>query len=155
MKKHLKQVEYKLFKEHGKMVTNIKDVNWYYTKPDNTPQIEHNEDLKRILFDAINEYGFDIIITSPSICVILDNFGEFKMIDEDDVHNYLRYKSEVDGDFEPYYLIKENNKNVGLVIKADIRIEPNIIILTNSYVSDFMRVNINGLPQVSLLDYFK
>ena len=25
----------------------------------------------------------------------------------------------------------------------------------NSYVSDFMRVNINNLPRVSLLDYFK
>ena len=77
------------------------------------------------------------------------------MIGEDDVHNFVRYKSELDNDFEPYYLIKEDNKNMGLVIRTDIRLEPNVIILTNSYLSDHMVVNIYDLPMVSLLDYFK
>ena len=157
MKKHLKQVQYKIFKEYEKYgnTFNVKDVTWDYTKPNNISQIEHNEGLKRIIYNAIDEYGFNVIITSSPICVILDNFDEFYPIGEDDVHNYVRYKSEVCDDFEPYYLIKEDNKNIGLVIKTDIRLESNTVILTNSQVLDYMVVKINNLPLISLLDYFK
>ena len=103
----------------------------------------------------MKEFNLDVIITSGKICTIFENFEDFHIICEDDVYNYERYKSDITKDFEPFFLIREDGNNIGVVIKTDIRIEPNNIILTNTDGSNYKIIDIWSLPSIKLIECFK
>ena len=157
MENLLKRLEYKIFKEYKKRVSNVTDYvwdyKWYQTK--GITQLEHNETLNKFVLYYMKEFNLDVVITSGEICVIFENFGNFYIIGENDVYNYKRYISDIRNDFEPFYLIKEEDNNIGVVIKTDIRIEPNNIILTNTDGSNYKIIDIWSLPSIKLNECFK
>ena len=157
MENLLKRLEYKIFKEYKKRVSNVTDYvwdyKWYQTK--GITQLEHNETLNKFVLYYMKEFNLDVVITSGEICAIFENFGNFYIIGENDVYNYKRYISDIRNDFEPFYLIKEEDNNIGVVIKTDIRIEPNNIILTNTDGSNYKIIDIWSLPSIKLIECFK
>jgi len=156
MKELLKRLEYKIFNKYEKKAEDEKYYVWDYCKyHTDISQLEHNEKLNKFLLGYMKEFKLDVIITTGSICAIFENFGGFYIIGEEDVYNYKRYKSDISNGFEPFFLIKENDKNIGVVIKADYRIEPNNIILTNSDGSDYKIIDVWHLPSVKLIECFK
>jgi len=157
MKNLLKRLEYKIFKEYEKKVNSLSDYVWDYErhKTDAITQLEHNETLNKILLGYMKEFKLDVIITSGEICTIFENFENFYIIGENDVHNYKRYKSDIKEDFEPFFLIKEDVNNIGVVIKTDFKIESYHIILTNTDGSDCKIINVFNLPKIKLIEFFK
>lgn len=157
MEKLLKRFEYKIFKEYEKRIDDVKDYVWdykcYQTK--GITQLEHNETLNKFVLSYMKEFNLDVIITSGEICTIFENFEDFHIIGEADVYNYERYKSDITKDFEPFFLIREDGNNIGVVIKTDIRIEPNNIILTNTDGSNYKIIDIWSLPSIKLIECFK
>lgn len=156
MKNLLKRLEYKIFKKYEKRIEEVKDYVWDYKKPNNDiTQLEHNETLNGFIRYYMKEFDLDVVITSGAICTIFDNFEDFHIISGHDVFNYKRYKSDISDDFEPFFLIREEDNNIGVVIKTDIRIEPNNIILTNTDGSDYKIIDIWSLPSIKLIECFK
>lgn len=156
MENLLKRLEYKIFKKYEKSIEEVKDYVWDYKKLNNDiTQLEHNETLNGFIRYYMKEFDLDVVITSGVICVIFDNFEDFHIIGERDVYNYKRYKSDVPNDFEPFYLIKEEDNNIGIVIKTDIRIEPNNIILSNTDGSNYKIIDVWSLPSIKLIECFK
>jgi hypothetical protein len=103
----------------------------------------------------MKEFDLDVVIASRNICVIFDNFKDFHIISEHDVYNYKRYKADVSENFEPFFLIRENDKNLGICIRTDFKIEPNNIILTNTDGSDYKIIDVWNLPSIKLIECFK
>ena len=156
MENLLKRLEYKIFKKYEKIVDEVKDYVWDYKKPNNDiTQLEHNETLNSFIRYYMKEFDLDVVITSGVICTIFDNFEDFHIISEHDVYNHKRYKSDIPRDFEPFFLIREDGNNIGVVIKTNIRIEPNNIILTNTDGSDYKIIDIWSLPSIKLIECFK
>jgi hypothetical protein len=134
----------------------VEDYYWDYKKSNNDiTQLEHNETLNNFLLCYMKEFNLDVIITSPLICGVFENFGNFHIIGRDDVYNYKRYKSDVSHDFEPFFLIIEDENNIGVVIKSNIRVETNNIIITNTNCSDIKIIDIWNLPTIKLINCFK
>jgi len=156
MEQILKQLEYKIFKYYEKNVDEVKDYVWDYKKLNNyITQLEHNESLNSFVRYYMKEFDLDIVIASQLICVIFDNFEDFHIIGEHDVYNYKRYKADVSKNFEPFFLIRENDKNLGICIRTDFKIEPNNIILTNTDGSNYKIIDVWNLPNVKLIECFK
>jgi hypothetical protein len=155
MENILKNIEYKVFKKYEKYFEDVKDYVWDYKKPNNDiTQLEHNETLNKFILYYMKEFSLDVVITSPLICTIFDNFHNFLIIGKNDVYNYERYKSDISKGFEPFFLIREDGNNIGVVIKTNFRVEPNNIILTNNNVSDIKIIDIWNLPMFKLIDCF-
>lgn len=156
MKNVLTTIEYKIFKKYEKYFEDVKDYVWDYKKPnDDITQLEHNKTLGSFIRYYMKEFDLDVVITSPLICTIFDDFDNFLIIGKNDVYNYERYKSDISNGFEPFYLIREDGNNVGVVIRADFRVEPNNIILTNNDASDIKIIDIWNIPRFKLIDCFK
>lgn len=156
MKNILTTIEYKIFKKYEKYFEDVKDYVWDYKKPnDDITQLEHNKTLGSFIRYYMKEFDLDVVITSPLICTIFDDFDNFLIIGKNDVYNYERYKSDISNDFEPFYLIREDGNNVGVVIRADFRVEPNNIILTSNDASDIKIIDIWNIPRFKLIDCFK
>jgi hypothetical protein len=157
MKNLLKRLEYKIFKEYEKKVNILPDYVWDYEwyQTDGITQLDHNETLNKVVLYHMKEFNLDVIITSGEICTIFENFENFYIIGENDVYNYKRYKSDIKEDFEPFFLIKEDVNNIGVVIKTDFKIESYHIILTNTDGSDFKIINVLNLPKIKLIEFFK
>ncbi len=156
MEQILKRLEYKVFKYYEKNVDKVKDYVWDYKKPNNDiTQLEHNKSLNSLIRYYMKEFDLDIVIPSKLICVIFDNFEDFHIISEHHVYNYKRYKADVSKNFEPFFLIIENNKNLGICIRTDFRIAPNNIILTNTDGSNYKIIDVWNLPNVKLIECFK
>ena len=154
MKRILKKLEYNIFKKYDKgYVIDNKDI-WSFSKESENTQLEHNNNLRTKVLDIIKNEGLDVIITSGVVCTIFDNFNDFYLIGEDDVYNYKRYKSDIIEDFQPFYLIR-NIENIGIVIKADIKINDNHIIITDTQGSKIKIIEIINLPSIKLIDCFK
>ena len=155
MENLLKRLEYKIFKEYEKKIDKVKDYVWDYKKPNDVSQLEHNERLNSFILYYMKEFNLDVVITSGIICTILNNFDNFHIIDENDVYNYKRHKSIIPNDFEPFYLIRENGNNIGVVIESNVRVEPNNIILTNTNGSNYKIIDVWNLPSIKLVECFK
>jgi len=156
MENLIKRLEYKIFKEYEKNVDKVKDYVWDYKKSNNDiTQLEHNESLNGFVRYYMKEFDLDIVITSGLICVIFDNFKDFHIISEHDVYNYERHKADISKNFEPFFLIRENDKNLGICIRTGFKIEPNNIILTNTDGSNYKIIDVWNLPNVKLIEYFK
>ena len=154
MEKILKKLEYRIFKKYDKgYVIDNKDI-WSFNKDNKNTQLEHNNNLRTKVLDIIKNEGLDVIITSGVVCTIFDNFDDFYLIGEDDVYNYKRYKSDITEDFQPFYLIR-NIEKIGIVIKADIKINDNHIIITDTQGSKIKIIEIVNLPSIKLIDCFK
>lgn len=156
MENKLKYLEYKIFKKYEKHFDGVKDCVWDYKKiNDEITQIEHNETLNKFVLYYMKEFNLDIIITSPLICGIFDFFGNFLIIGKNDVYNHKRYISDISKGFEPFFLIREDGNNIGVVIRTDFRLEPNHIILTNTDGSDYKIIDVFNLPTIKLINCFK
>jgi hypothetical protein len=155
MEETLKRLQKKLlniFK--GGSTLDTKNI-WDYKNTSNLSQLEHNLNLKNKIKDLMESESLDIIITSPEICVILENFEDFFLIGKDDVYNYKRYKSDIPNDFQPFFLINDGDKNIGLVIKNDFKFNENDIILTNTQCTKYKLIRVDNIPFVKLLDFYR
>ena len=69
MENLLKRLEYKIFKEYEKRVSNVTDYVWdyknYQTK--GISQLEHNETLNKFVLYYMKEFNLDVVITSGEI----------------------------------------------------------------------------------------
>jgi hypothetical protein len=164
MQNLLNHLEYKVFKKYEKRTDIVTDYVWEYNKRNpNITQLEYNKTLNRFIRYYMREFDLDVIIASGVVCTIFDNFEDFHLILANDVYNYERFKSDIKKDFEPFFLIKEisnetrdiTDKNIGIVIKSDVRLDPNNIILTNTDVSDFKVIDVWELPKIKLIECFK
>lgn len=156
MENLLKRLEYKIFKEYEKRVDEVKDYVWDYKKPNNDiTQLEHNKTLNSFIRYYMKEFDLDVVITSGVIGTIFDNFEDFHIIGKHDVYNYERYKSDITKDFEPFFFIRGDGYNIGVVIITNIRIEPNNIILTNTDGSNYKIIDVWSLPSIKLIECFK
>ena len=155
MENLLKTLEYQIFKKYETNPENFRDYVWDYNKSQGSSQLEHNNSFNDLLLKVMSENDLDIVIASGSICAILENFDDFYIISENDVYNYKRYKSDISKDFEPFYLIKEGNKNIGVVIKSNIKLKVNQVILTNTNGYKYRVLEINNLPEIKLIECFK
>lgn len=152
----LKRLEYKIFKKYEKIVDEVKDYVWDYKKPNNDiTQLEHNKTLNSFIRYYMKEFDLDVVITSGIIGTIFDNFEDFHIIGENDVYNYKRYKCDISKDFEPFFFIREDGNNIGVVIITNIRIERNNIILTNTDGSNYKIIDVWSLPSIKLIECFK
>jgi len=156
MENILKRLEYKIFKEYGKIVGVVTDYVWdYKSYQKGITQLEHNETLNKFVLYYMKEFNLDVVITSGEICTIFENFDNFYFIGENDVYNYQRYKSDISKDFEPFFLIKEDGNNIGVVIKTNFRIKSHHIILTNTDGSNYKIIDVWKLPNIKLIECFK
>ena len=155
MQNLLKTLEHQIFKKYETNPENFIDYAWDYNKPQELSQLEHNNSFNNLLLKVMVDNNLDIIIANSVTCVILENFENFYIIGENDVYNYKRYKSDISKDFEPFFLIKKDNKNIGVVIKSDIRLKPDQVILTKTDGFKYRVIGINNLPQIKLIDCFK
>jgi len=103
----------------------------------------------------MKQFNLDVVITSGEICTIFEDFDGFYVIGENDVYNYERYKSDISHNFEPFYLIKEDGNNIGVVIKNNYEIESHHIILANTDGSDYKIIDVWNLPSIKLINCFK
>ena len=156
MKNILTTIEYKIFKKYEKYFEDVKDYVWDYKKPnDDITQLEHNKTLGSFIRYYMKEFDLDVVITSGVIGTIFDNFEDFHIIGKHDVYNYERYKSDITKDFEPFFFIRGDGYNIGVVIITNIRIEPNNIILTNTDGSNYKIIDVWSLPSIKLIECFK
>ena len=155
MENILKTLEYWIFKRYETNPENFRDYVWDYNKLQESPQLEHNNGFNDLLLKVMFENDLDVIIANGVTCAILENFQSFQVIGESDVYNYKRYKSDIPKDFEPFFLIKDGDKNIGVVIKSNIRLKQNQVILTNSGGFKYRVIEINNLPEIKLIECFK
>ena len=106
------------------------------------------------LMSNMAECYLNIIITTSDITEILEKNGLIEPIKPTDVTNYVRYKSDTPNDFMPTHLIKNEGKNIALVIVSDIKLRYNHIILTDSVVNRMLVYDIPNLPYYNLLNYY-
>ena len=139
----------KRLKENYRQTDNTTSVLfWDYQKNDLITQIEHNKSLFSLIKRTIEGKNLNILITSPEISTILDSIEEnFQIIES---NKYL--VGETTEGFEPIFLIINDGKKIGLVIKDETRF--NTIVLTDSYGGKRCDIVVKNIPTISLLDFF-
>lgn len=139
----------KRIKENYKQADSIACAyNWDYKPNLGINQLKHNKSLVSLICKRIEECGLNIIITSPEICTIFDsNYENFQIaeLSED-------LTSEINKDFEPMFVIIDNCKKIGLVIKNETIFDT--IVLTDSYGTKMCNIIVDNLPKVNLVDCF-
>ena len=139
----------KRIKENYKQADSIGCAyNWDYKPNLGVNQLKHNKSLVSLICKRIEECDLNIIITSPEICTIFDsNYENFQIaeLSED-------FTSEINKDFEPMFIIVDNVKKIGLVIKDETIFDK--IIFTDSYGAKMCKIIVDNLPKVNLVDCF-